>query len=384
MNILPPGDPSRIASVDALRGVAALAVAWFHVYTQNGGALAGDAMPQAFSIASVWGRWGVQLFFVISGFVITYTMLHRRDVAAVGDIGRYFLRRSVRLDPAYWACLAIALIAMPILFAVSRDNLSSLFEPFAPSAAMAAKNVFYFLPIRGELYVPVAWTLALEVHFYILFAALVVAVNHMESAFGVRREHTILTLVGTLLTAWVLTRLRIVPAEDGWLNYHLAGFVIGILAASLQRGIRYSGPALLIALLATSVMFFFLRETDIAATVLSGLVVVAAVFVPKLRTALSRSALLLRLGALSYCIYLLHQPIGGLTVEALQTFISRTSGPHQTVFVAIGIGTTVLCAAMVYKLIEVPSIALSKAIRPTGRRIIDARPPRSRSSDYSK
>jgi peptidoglycan/LPS O-acetylase OafA/YrhL len=353
----------RVNSVDALRGVSAIGVAWFHVYTQNGGALAGDAMPHFFNTVSAWGRWGVQLFFVISGFVVAYTMLHRRDITSAGDIGRYFLRRSVRLDPTYWACLVIALATMPILFAVSRNELVHLFPNFAPSAACFLKNILYFLPIGGDLYMPVAWTLALEVHFYILFAAIVVVVNRMETGLAVSRASATLVLVAALLVVWVLTRLRLLPAEDNWLTYHLASFILGILSACALRMVRYSRLALALAFIIVSALFVRLRENDIAATVLTGLIVVLAVFAPRIRAALRGSSILVKLGALSYCIYLLHQPIGGLTVGALQTFVSRSTGAHQTAFVAIGIVVTVIFAAMIYRLVERPSIALSKIIQ---------------------
>ena len=92
----------RVAAIDGLRGLAALGVAWFHLYGQNAGPPLADAVPSAVSLASVWGRFGVQLFFAISGFVVAYTLLNDKSIDRVRDIGRYFVRRSVRLDLTYW------------------------------------------------------------------------------------------------------------------------------------------------------------------------------------------------------------------------------------------------------------------------------------------
>ena len=85
----------RLRSIDGLRGLAALGVAWFHTYSQN--TSLGDDMPKAFSVVSVWGRFGVTLFFVISGFVIAHTLFADRNVNTPMAVGKYFVRRSVRL-----------------------------------------------------------------------------------------------------------------------------------------------------------------------------------------------------------------------------------------------------------------------------------------------
>src|SRR4051794_15898753 len=90
----------RSTYVDALRGIAAFSVACYHI-TRYG------PLPEPASqiIPGVLQRWfdygwmGVQVFFVISGFVIAYSVRNAR--VTPGFLGNYALRRSIRLDPPY-------------------------------------------------------------------------------------------------------------------------------------------------------------------------------------------------------------------------------------------------------------------------------------------
>ena len=147
----------RIESVDGLRGLAALGVAWFHLYTQNGGPSVSEAMPAALNVASVSGAlWGST---ILRDFRLRYFLyaLQRPQHQWTKMVAIYFLKRSVRLDPAYWVALAAYGVGIPILLGISAD-LSGLFAMRDGSPAAIAKNIFYFLPIDAPLYIPIAWT----------------------------------------------------------------------------------------------------------------------------------------------------------------------------------------------------------------------------------
>src|SRR3569832_1975532 len=87
----------RIEILDWLRGLAALAVAWFHFTV--GGPLVPDG---AFKEAGQFGRHGVDAFFVISGFVIPYSM-SRGGYRGWKDSLRFVFKRLARLEPPYLA-----------------------------------------------------------------------------------------------------------------------------------------------------------------------------------------------------------------------------------------------------------------------------------------
>jgi peptidoglycan/LPS O-acetylase OafA/YrhL len=103
-----PARTDRFAFVDALRGIAALAVAVFH--------LSGGASKQFFSRLPGWvtagiewgGHLGVVVFFVISGFVMAYSLKEARPTVAF--LSRFLVRRLVRLAPPYWASILLILI----------------------------------------------------------------------------------------------------------------------------------------------------------------------------------------------------------------------------------------------------------------------------------
>ncbi|HRD44567.1 MAG TPA: acyltransferase family protein, partial [Ferruginibacter sp.] len=91
---------SRIKYIDAYRGIAALGVAWFHIYTCLAGGFAeqtrlvisSGALDKALDFIAVWGRWGVRLFFVISGFVLAHSLQRNSRIGSLGSVGKYFIK----------------------------------------------------------------------------------------------------------------------------------------------------------------------------------------------------------------------------------------------------------------------------------------------------
>src|SRR4051812_35797682 len=93
----------RIETLDALRGLASLGVCWFHLTTVNRAFL-----PDGFVKASGgYGALGVQIFFVISGFIIPLA-LGQSDYK-FRDYPRFLLKRILRLDPPYLITIAAGL-----------------------------------------------------------------------------------------------------------------------------------------------------------------------------------------------------------------------------------------------------------------------------------
>src|SRR5579872_7415052 len=101
----------RLAFVDGLRGVAALAVMLYHLVGRTSA-----------GVLTQYGFLGVAIFFVLSGFVIASVVGDRRVDA--GFLGRFALRRMVRLDIPYWLniALAIALLQIAARMGVPKDH----------------------------------------------------------------------------------------------------------------------------------------------------------------------------------------------------------------------------------------------------------------------
>ncbi len=146
---------AQMPELDTLRGVAILAVFLYHgLYVQPG--LAEWNKPWRLVLTAAWpGRWGVNLFFVLSGFLISGILLEsapRPDYYA-----RFYKRRALRILPAYLAVLGILALtpwvtAPPLWFSLFfLSNLTSLF------GVVIGYHVL--------------WSLAVEEHFYFLWPA---------------------------------------------------------------------------------------------------------------------------------------------------------------------------------------------------------------------
>jgi peptidoglycan/LPS O-acetylase OafA/YrhL len=101
--------PNRVAELDGLRGIAALWVVFYHLW----GAIERREIDWVPSLVSEFLRagWlGVDIFFMLSGFVITHSVANIR--VTLTFIPKFILRRSVRIDPPYWAAIGLAIAFM--------------------------------------------------------------------------------------------------------------------------------------------------------------------------------------------------------------------------------------------------------------------------------
>ena len=155
----------RIPSLDGVRAIAILLVLYAHADIPG---------HSAFLLAAIKGRCGflgVQLFFVLSGFLITALMLRERE--RTGGVSRagFYLRRALRILPAYAAYLVVVAVLPPMA-----DNELTRSDWFS---ALTYTVNFHPLPI------PVAishiWSLSVEEHFYLLWP-LVLAAGSLVTA----------------------------------------------------------------------------------------------------------------------------------------------------------------------------------------------------------
>src|SRR5262245_48068528 len=162
----PDGD-ARLVFIDALRGLAALAVAAYHI--ERYGPFKEPVRrildgPIDYTIRHGW--MGVEVFFVISGFVIAYSL--RKAWMTPGYLGNYALRRSIRLDPPYWVTIAVALALH--FFGPALLNVPSPMDA-PPTGRQIASHALYLQDVMGYGNLSVGlWSLCIEVQFYLLYA----------------------------------------------------------------------------------------------------------------------------------------------------------------------------------------------------------------------
>ena len=150
---------------DGLRAIAAMLV----ILPHSVGLLAYWSSPTPFTrmivAAAPLGSCGVQIFFVLSGFVIAYSL--RNAKFSPSYIGIFLLRRSIRLDPPYWAAIAIYLGFISLSHYIGHN------PPRYPSAAKLVAHLLYAQDVLGYGDINVVfWTLCIEIQFYVVFCLL--------------------------------------------------------------------------------------------------------------------------------------------------------------------------------------------------------------------
>ncbi|MCM3926303.1 acyltransferase, partial [Frankia sp. AiPs1] len=151
------GRGGRNPALDGVRALAVLCVLVFHM----------DSLPG--------GYLGVDVFFVLSGFLITGQLLAERDRTGGVSLGRFYLRRAYRLLPAFWVLALVGLTAVVLLGIGTAGERSEFLDSLAASA-LYVNN--YFQVVRqstGAGWLGHTWSLSLEEQFYLLWPLVLVA-----------------------------------------------------------------------------------------------------------------------------------------------------------------------------------------------------------------
>ena len=352
-----PGDPSvrtRVESLDILRGLMALAVAFYHFTTVIPVFQPGRFM--AYTSAKA-GNYGVQGFFIISGFCFFY--LYTGDSFRGRGLWVFHLKRFLRIAPLYYAAVgANLLLGLGMArFSSSRmvwENFTLTFGLFQPNHAL----------VEG------GWSIGIEYVFYLTFPLL---------AWCASRFRPFLALAAlALLALSVHYTLFVVPyaARAGEMNFHayvsvgnhaFLFFLGGLVAqARLRWSWRLSGLSFLL-LAGALTLAFVLRYRNFYdhflvlqglpryyfAAICFGLV---AVFAFRDFPASPWKRAGVYLGDISYSVYLLHPFIQ----EALNHFAPRATPPWLAF--GLGIALTIGLAGVTHRWLERPAMDLAKRL----------------------
>lgn len=322
---------SRVEVLETMRGLASAAVAWFHF--TNGGALLADGWLKT---SGAYGWLGVEVFFVISGFVLPFS-LRRGGYCLRRDAGTFLLKRLVRLEPPYLVTLGLTVGLLYVGAAVPGFQGS----PPNVTPTQLLLHVGYLNGYLGYPSLsPVFWTLAIEFQFYLL-----VAVAYPLLASGHR-----VVAAGSLA---VLGTLALAMPHERFVFAYLGLFGLGIAAFRLYAGLN------------DRLVFFAVAAglTAVNAMVLSPLVAGVGLFAAAAIIFVRgpRYPALAALGAVSYSLYLLHVPIGGRIVN-LGTRFAQTP-PTQVLVLAAAAAASLVAACGLCWLVEGPAQRWSSRLR---------------------
>jgi len=298
---------------------------------------------------TVWrvGGAGVDIFFVISGFVIVLASHGRAPDAWVG--WRSFLaKRVLRIYPMYWLATLLnltILLAMPAAVLHSRFEMNELIQWFLLIPTLNGDG-------RVEPLVGVGWTLYFETFFYALFAL----------ALALRRSPYLLLppilIVCALASAWKRPDW---PPTAVYLDPRVLEFLLGMaVAATKDRLVQHPMAGAVAAVVGFVLMFAFgaiggLPEFGIRAT--ASLLIVAGTVAFEPRVSGRVPSILLFLGAASYAIYLIHP----LTVPIVPMLMSKLHLQSAGLSVIGCIAVGVIAPSVLHRIIEVPILARGTA-----------------------
>jgi peptidoglycan/LPS O-acetylase OafA/YrhL len=337
----------RYAFVDALRGIAAVLVVLFHVYSKNLLPMTGYRLPEPFHTLFDNGNAGVYIFFVISGFVIAHSIRGERVTPRYA--GWFAARRALRLDPPYWATIA----AMIALTFVSNHAQHQRSLPM-PSAGQVAAHLGYLQGFLGyPQIVGVFWTLCYEIQFYL---ALVVGVGVAQAA-GASRW-----LVFGPLAA--LSLVSVIAAANGWFSltpalavYAWPYFFLGVCVAWVHNDEQPAWVFYAVAAVTLVIAPFAPVQTGVAVATAAAIFGVARA--GKL-AAWTLGRVCQYLGRISYSLYLVHMLVGTPLVRfGVRLFGNKADLGHTLALFGLALGASIVAAHVFHLVIERPAQRLS-------------------------
>ena len=349
---------SRLAGLDGLRGIAVLAVIAYHLEFE-------DLLPAGFL--------GVDVFFCISGFIITALLLRRYESEGNFALRQFYARRAIRLMPPALAMMAVLAVMTPwwlpgALPRLVQDLPAALLQVLNWWQIVARQS--YFDSIDHPPLLRHLWSLGIEWQFYLAWPLVLMALVRL----GGRRAVGVFACLGALastgLMAWMYaTQTDGADPSRVYLgtDTHLMGLLAGSALAAFWNpwspdgaskpdlgGNDLLGVGSLLALLA----FMGLAHEGMAwmyqgGFLLAALITCAVVYVSTRPSSMPARWMSSRpmqwLGSRSYSLYLWHWPAMVMLAPAPHAGLGETAG-----YTALRLLVTGLCAELSYRLIEAP------------------------------
>ena len=351
--------PGHIPGLDGLRAIAVVAVLFFHFLPST--------LPGGFL--------GVDVFFVVSGFLITTLLLREVHTRGRVDLIGFWRRRARRLLPALVLVVVTSvsvarLVGGDLLVGVGRQTLGAL--TFTSNWLEIAVGASYFHSTSPILFVNF-WSLAVEEQFYLFWPlVLVVALALTRTT-----RQRVLTVAGIAVTSAVLMAALYTPGEDATRVYygtdtHLMGMMASAALAlawadpELRAGLRtaawrrWRGPAVLAALLvlvalmrwSTFTSTFTFRGGIALATIATVVLIAGLLESPSPWRRVMSLRPLAWVGDRSYGIYLWHWPV--LVIAG--ALVPYTAGTTRGYAVLLGaLLATLVLAELSLRLVERPA-----------------------------
>jgi peptidoglycan/LPS O-acetylase OafA/YrhL len=384
----------HIPELDGLRGAAIFLVLVYHYVSQQGAAPAGSLTAYVQRTVSMWAT-GVDLFFVLSGFLIGSILMEQRESPSF--FRTFYIRRFFRIIPLYylWTSLYIVLVigAGPFLRAHAHSGMTPQLGWPVYIHYLFLQNfaLFSLAGLAGAWFGP-TWSLAIEEQFYLLAPVVVRLASPQRLSTA---------LISTIAAIPVLRILMLwaghpsAAAISVTMLCRADALATGILAALLWRRTEFRVWAARHARLLYALLLFCMAgfaalwkwspETQTRAMESVGFTVTALTYAMLLLLALARPsgpiAILARmrslraLGRISYCVYIIHVAVNVICHAVLLRDTPRVSTPK-------GLAVTILAALLTCTLAGVSWFLLENPLLRRGHKYKYEKPARAAAGSY--
>lgn len=334
------GTRAVLDPLTSLRFVAALLVFIYH-----------SPIAQPFARAHGLGQAGVGFFFLLSGFILTYTYAHRID-----DLRAYAVARFARIYPSYIISIALALVVLTFIGSETWNASDAYTRIIATITQMLAIQAW--IP-NENIYLGVnspAWSISVEAFFYAMFPILL---RSLLRSFGSAQART--TFMAAALSWACIAAVFIIPHHTYvWTTYivppvRLIDFVVGmLLGIAFLRGYRLRGSATVwevstIVMVAAAILAIPSVPPGLQYSLWMLPFWGALIAIMALRGGLVSSWLshpvMVRLGELSFAFYLVHLSV----IEVITARIHETAPA-----VVASIALSLVAAAGLFTFVETP------------------------------
>ncbi|AFY58416.1 putative acyltransferase [Rivularia sp. PCC 7116] len=346
--------------IDGLRALAALWVILFHSVIDPDKTISQftDTLPKWFVyVVFEKGHLGVPIFFVISGFLIAYSLKNTQFNFAW--FKNFVLRRLVRLSPTYYLSILITLAIGFIAAYAKSEEFAPLGHPLSVPRLIA--HLFYLQDIFKLHHInDVYWTLCLEVQSYFIFGILFWLVQWIDSRWNTNRGRLFVFLPSAVIAAFYA--IEIIRYEGRatiflpiWYSFLLGIFAYWAWRKELKLLLFYFYVAILVSAGIANSSIFAIASSIVAVLLLE----VARA---------NRMGQLLNwqwlqfLGKISYSLYLTHTPVlGGIYWIVFKLF--NHSVWSEFLALMLGVGGSIAFATLIWQVMEKPSIQWNKNLK---------------------
>ena len=326
-----------IEVIESMRGIAALGVVCFHF--GNGTLI--SLMPNSFGPFFEWAKLGIPVFFIISGFVIPYSMYTAGYT--IQNAGRFFLKRMTRMVPPAWASILVIMAIYFAAVAINGKPIEGMTWPGTSLKAIMGNALFSFDLFHVEKFIEVYWTLEVEFQYYLLIPFLLPLILKyhdnlkvlsfifiiINATFLIHHDRILFFrfnsyfILGMLL---FLYRMNLIPR-----NYFIYATGLTAIACYSQIGI-YEGCASVIGVFTIAFVRFQNPVTNF-------------------------------LGMISFSLYITHHNTGIVAEYILRNLYGpNPSDPVKFIMFLVYLSLAIGAGWVFYKLVEEPFMNLSKKI----------------------